>query len=506
MTGNVTITAQPGTLTASVVPTVTRVWANTSYTFTITTSNPLTSTAVIMLSLPTTVTPSFTSPSCAGLIGTGLGSAPQCTYNSASNYILISNINGSTSNIVPQTFTLTIIGITNPGDTSTSGSFTITTHYTNDLAGQVDRGVAAGVTCTVGTISINTVSVVPSSYQAMQSSLSYTFNFNNTYLIPTAGTVTLQIPTDITINTASLPNYCKYSLNSTNYVSTPCSSTTNSTAYLVTFPSIASATIPPGTIISLMIAAPLCTNPTNTRVVAPFAITTYSSTATIETLSSGITLQMTTPANFQSFTVNRNAQQNSVTTSYTFTLKQLASLPSGSLLLITLPSTITLTSASLCTDLNGLPLTCTQNSFQGLTVTLPAVASSVQFGVIVTLIRNPASYRPTSGNFTALTQTGDQVSSYASGNFSTPIINSLPSIFTSLTYTFSPGSFGDPQTLVLTITPSQYITATYMLVSLASSFTINTLSCGSLIGVTGSCSVVSGVSGQLNLTGTFGFS
>ena len=92
---------------------------------------------------------------------------------------------------------------------------------------------------------------------------------------------------------------------------------------------------------------------------------------------------------------------NSALTDYTFTLKQQAVLPAGSLLFITLPSTISMTATSLCYDLLGDSLNCTQTSYQNVIVTLNSqISSGTAFGAKVSNIRNPPSYRPLTSNFT----------------------------------------------------------------------------------------------------------
>jgi hypothetical protein len=88
-------------------------------------------------------------------------------------------------------------------------------------------------------------------------------------------------------------------------------------------------------------------------------------------------------------------------------LKQEAALPAGTLLFLSFPSPISMTSGSSCTDLVGGVLSCVQTSYQDLVVTLPAVAGSVQYGVVVDKVQNSASYRPIIGNFTAEAKTSD---------------------------------------------------------------------------------------------------
>jgi hypothetical protein len=253
----------------------------------------------------------------------------------------LSNINAtSTVTIIPAQngISLTMHGIVNPPDTATSGSFTITTFHTSNTLGVVDVGTIAGVTSTPGTISINTISVVPSSYVVMDTGVTYNVNFNNTYLIPIGGIISLHIPTDVFIVTASLPGYCRLSINGSNYFPTTCSSVTTNTSYQITFSTPAqSSSIPANSFISLQILS-LCTNPTNTRIITPFLLFVNSSNAAIENRTTGITVQMQTPASFSITQVTRASPQNSALNSYTITLKQEAALPAGSRLLLNIPT------------------------------------------------------------------------------------------------------------------------------------------------------------------------
>lgn len=162
-----------------------------------------------------------------------------------------------------------------------------------------------------------------------------------------------------------------------------------------------------------------------------------------------------------------------------------------------------MTANSTCTDLNSITLTCSLSSYQSLTVILSAVSSGAQFGVIVSNVRNPPSYRPTTNSFNFTTQTADQVSIYSYGVYSTSLSNSVPSIFSSISYSFNPGAYGSPESMTLSIIPSAYIVPSFFIINLASSFTINSLLCGSFIGFTGAYSVI-GTS--LNISGTLGSS
>jgi uncharacterized membrane protein len=145
----------------------------------------------------------------------------------------------------------------------------------------VDVGNIAGISSKPGTIAINTISVIPSSYVVMQNGVTYNINFNNTYIIPINGYIIVYIPTDISIITALLPNYCRLSINGANYSSATCTINANTSFYQISFVSPAqTSSIPANSIISLQVLS-LCTNPTNTRIITPFQIFTYSANAAI---------------------------------------------------------------------------------------------------------------------------------------------------------------------------------------------------------------------------------
>lgn len=276
MSGSVSLAAVSGTLSASASMVNTKVSKNTSYVFSITTSNQLSSLGMIKIVLPPQVTISTNNSNCALLVGVGVKSLPSCSFSTSANSILISNINSSTANIAAQTLQLTINGLINPNDTSTSNSFRITTYFSNTEAGVTDTGVAAGVTATIGTIDISTVTVIPSSYVVYATGVTYTISFNNTYAIPQNGYISITIPTDISINTQSLATYSKYALGTGAFISTSAVFTTTASLYRINFTNIAlTAPIPASTIIRLQLDG-ICTNPSNTRIVSPFSITTFS--------------------------------------------------------------------------------------------------------------------------------------------------------------------------------------------------------------------------------------
>lgn len=167
MQGSSVLTAVRATLTASVTLTSSIVWATTSYTFTININNPLSSGGMIRIAFPPTVTPP-NSIACATILGTNFRSQPSCSFDSASNSILLTSLNASSSALPAQTgLKLTVSGVLNPPDISTTTAFTITTYYTSSVQGVVESGTIAGVTCIAGTIAIGTITIAPSSFIAI---------------------------------------------------------------------------------------------------------------------------------------------------------------------------------------------------------------------------------------------------------------------------------------------------------------------------------------------------
>ena len=127
----------------------------------------------------------------------------------------------------------------------------------------------------------------------------------------------------------SVGSYCKFAVNGSSFNGAVCTGTTEATQYRVKFNGVANTAIAAGSTIALQIAS-IITNPSSTAIISSFGIYTYAYDGSngygIESLTTGITIQMTIPATFNSRLVERASNQNSITTSYTFKLTQRASL------------------------------------------------------------------------------------------------------------------------------------------------------------------------------------
>lgn len=118
----------------------------------------------------------------------------------------------------------------------------------------------------------------------------------------------MNIPNGIVLNVGSVSSYCKLSVNSSAFFTTTCAGSFTNPGYYVNFSTIAqSSSLPSGTTISLRIES-LLTNPGDTSIVSSFTIKTYHSDSFgIEQLTTGISVQMDTPATMTSMLVSRTS-------------------------------------------------------------------------------------------------------------------------------------------------------------------------------------------------------
>jgi hypothetical protein len=121
--------------------------------------------------------------------------------------------------------------------------------------------------------------------------------------------------------------------------STTCSGVQSGSMYLVTFPNIFSSSgVPANSTITLRIDS-IFTNPVSTEPVSSFSISTYTSgNFLVDQLSIGLSVKMTTPADFTTATVTAASKLNSEITNYTINLAQPSSFDTNSKLAVTFPA------------------------------------------------------------------------------------------------------------------------------------------------------------------------
>lgn len=356
------------------------------------------------------------------------------------------------------------------------------------------------ITATTATISANNVTIVPSSYIVGSTGVSYTVSFVTGNAIPLNGFIVLGIPLAIQTTASSISSNCLSSIGAATPTSTVCTATSNTSNYIVNFTKLfQSAGIAANITLNLRVAN-IFTNPQSTLPVSSFSIATYSATGyLIEQISSGLSISMTTPADFTSATVSATSQVNSATTEYTFTLGQTSPLSASSFLDVVFPAEVSLNNPT-CKDLTGTILSCSVSS-KTVSVTLPSTAVASSFGVKINGVVNPPSQKPSS-RFGFRTRTPDGVGKYSENLSSVSITNTVPSVFPYISGTFTPQTLKSSVTTNIVFTPSNQNIGSAIL-NIATSFTVATLSCQSFLAFSGSCTQSGSNSHNLNLTGTF---
>ncbi len=114
---------------------------------------------------------------------------PICTVNSATNQIILTSLNLSSSNIAAQSFNLTVGPINNVGTTKPSSGFAISSYYQPTTDYLVATASFNGITATQGVISSSGISIVKSSDIVLDSAVTYTFNFVISSDIPQNGII-----------------------------------------------------------------------------------------------------------------------------------------------------------------------------------------------------------------------------------------------------------------------------------------------------------------------------
>ena len=499
MLGSGTVQAIMGSLSFTVAANSTLINLNTTYVFNITILDGLSSAGRVKIDFPATVKPSWGSTTCATIAGANTSLAPTCAMSF--NSLVLSALNASTNNIGPQTLTLTVYGVTNPGSTEPSGNFTVTTYHSSTDDTSVATGTMGSITATAATLSTNSVTPVATSYMVKDTGVSYTVSVVIANAIPLNGFIVIGIPNAIQTNISNIASNCLSSIGNAVPTSTVCAGNSNSSSYIVNFTKLfqASGISAPSTI-NLKVAGNF-TNPASTLPISSFAVATYSATGyLIEQVNAGISINMTVPAGFINASVSAASTVNSAITEYTLTLAQPSAFSASSFLDVIFPSEISPSSSSVCKDLTGAALPCTVSG-KTVIVTLSTTTNAANFGVKISSVTNPPSLRPSS-KFGFRSRTPDGSGIYSQDLASITFANTLPSVFSQSTGTFSPRTLKSTVTATITFIPSSQDIGSVVL-NLAPSFIVGTLRCQSFIAFTGTCTQSTTNPHTINITGSF---
>lgn len=315
MVGTATITASPNTYSLAVSTTGQQISQFASYSFTVNTTDALTATGVIVITLPaefSLVAPQLATLATnltASVTGRNINTIPtvrtSISPSNANQYIItLSNLNASSS-IPGQSLTIIINNLLNPYYVCTVTSFTVSTYYTNNVAIDLVANAVSttSITYTPGTItSLSATSTSLMTYSSTTVSVTFTTKsplFSGCFII-------LVLPTKLLVST-STPSSCSLTVNSNPIILPPSSYTFNIVNNSITV--ALSSTISANSIVILSFTI---ISPESTAVTGTFSVSTVGPTLTLIDQSNAIaTLQMTKGNPFASISVTRSSAKNS---------------------------------------------------------------------------------------------------------------------------------------------------------------------------------------------------
>lgn len=168
---------------------------------------------------------------------------------------------------------------------------------------------------------------------------------------------------------------------------------------------------------------------------------------------------MTDPTALTTASYTRDSSKNYDITNYQFTIKQLAVMETGAVVIIEFPTEILPNVSSLCgmtLPYVNSALVCSLLNQTTIKITLPAtvpISSDTPLTLTVSNVRNPTSFRPP-GDFLIRTFTAGETYKYAQGLTSNKISNNVPSSFPIITGSYAPGFLDSDITLSVSFTPA----------------------------------------------------
>lgn len=337
-TTGVTVTATSGSITSTTVtPVVTTIREDTSYIFSFKTENNVPVGAILYIVFPSIITAlDRTSTACLSS-GTSIDtSSARCTVT-GSRYLTITNAFSSTGVTAGTTIVFTVSDITNYVTTVESDTFEIQTRtsggYTIDSL-QTDVKVKA----TEGTISI--FQTTPFSYETgVQTSYSFLLRIvDETILINSY--FDLIFPDDLSIaDTAYSENSCETTIGLSGGLTCEFQGTNE----LRLFNGFTTGDFLSG---NLIFSIDGITNPRSLEVSDSFEIKFYDSNGDSQySKTSGVTVTMTQESDFESISLAIGSEVNGAINDYTFSITLSNLLKNGDIIMLTVPSLVTVNSS-----------------------------------------------------------------------------------------------------------------------------------------------------------------
>lgn len=309
--------------------------AQTIYTLTFTTSSPLTSQGRLKVVIPSDILAvNYVAKSCSSAFVNNFTSNATCTLTS--NVLTVAGLFYDTTP-ANSNVSLRFDGLTNPSTTKPTSAFTLTTYYdaTNNKTDESQTLTFAAMPDTISNCNVtrnnNTVGA-PSTY-------SFAYVVKNS--LPKSAYIVIGLPAEVTLPSGSLTT----SINGTVVLSTPVN--TSGVQYVnITSPFV--DIIPSATV--LTIAINNLTNPGSTSPTSSFSLSSYNAGFIIENIISGLALGASSPNSFAIATITPSNRMNGQAATYLLSLQTSISYAAGTVLVLAIPSQVTVSSPG-CTSL-----------------------------------------------------------------------------------------------------------------------------------------------------------
>jgi hypothetical protein len=308
-TGSVSLTAVTNTLSSvSLTAATYTVNRQTTYNLSFTTASPLSSTGSVTVQLPTTVVATdYTSKSCSIVGSINISSSGSCSMSSR-----LLTVSSAFTGLVPASSTFSVVfdGVANPESTSPTSVFRINTYYDSSTAPTYSVDTSSVVTLTATADTVVSYTVTPASY-VVNAPVVYTIVYTLTNRLPIGGYVLIGLPIGMSLQTPNSATVMVSINGSTPISNTPTIVSTATSVYssALNFTGLASSTaLAAGTIVTFQISNII--NPNSMKPSNSFSVYSFLQGFLIESLTSGVTVTMTTPASFTLVSVTANSQKN----------------------------------------------------------------------------------------------------------------------------------------------------------------------------------------------------
>ena len=355
--------------TASLSSSSLQIGVSCTYTITFNLGQPLISSSAVVVGLPSQL---------QGKVGTC--SPSPCTVTSTSVTFT------SVSTTVGSSITLTLGSVINPYSLGTTTSLTLYTLYYSSISTSIVEYVNSGLTLSLiaraSTAASATIS--PSSSVVNNYPTTYTITLTNLNPIPIYTYIVLYIPLEIT-------TIGQIGCQSGTFV---VSCTFDSGTKLLTLSALTSA-VSAGQLVSSPFSLSNLINPSSTMPTTSFQVFYYNSNnLLIEYITSGLSIQMTTAANFAALSLTPNSTVNSALTSLSVSFNvPSASYQNNSYLVVTFPTAISLTNI-FCSTISSNILAITSCSIYSNTVKMMISFNSISTSTNTRLSLGPYNNYP----------------------------------------------------------------------------------------------------------------